>query len=498
MMLAEIQEAGKRGARMIELRLDFLSRTPDFKRLLANKPCPVVATIRRQEDGGRWTRPESERLMMLRTAIVSGFDWVDLESDVIDKVPRFGDCKRIVSYHNFRETPADLEKLHAEMCKKDADVVKIATTAQTTQDNLRVLNLLKNPAKPTVAFTMGDLGTCTRVLTGTLRAPFTYGAFNKERTIAPGILSFMELQKIFRYESLGPTTQVFGVIGDPVGHSLSPLIHNAAFDQLGLDAVYVPFRVPKHELTAFLAGFQKIPVKGFSVTIPHKEAVAKFAAQRDPLVDKIGAANTLLFDNDKWLAANTDAQAAIESLKAHCPDGPTGEKVPLSKRTVLLLGAGGVARALAFGLRSEGTNLIITNRTHERAEKLAEAVGCRYVEWAGRHNVICDTVVNCTSVGMHPNIDECPVHNSFLKPGLLVFDTIYTPETTLLVREAKMRGCHVLTGVDMFVRQAALQFKMFTGKEPPIELMTTVVRRALSPVNYAKAESEGEEKPEES
>ncbi len=149
-----------------------------------------------------------------------------------------------------------------------------------------------------------------------------------------------------------------------------------------------------------------------------------------------------------------------------------------------------MALALAFGLKSEGANLLITNRTNDRAEKLAEAVGCRHVEWAGRHNVICDTVVNCTSVGMHPNIDECPVHNSYLKPGLLVFDTIYTPETTLLIREAKLRGCHVLTGVDMFVRQAALQFKMFTGKEPPIELMTNLVRRALSPVNYAKAESD--------
>ncbi len=489
MMLIEIQEAAKRGAKLIELRLDFLTSTPDYKRLLANKPCPLIATLRRPDDGGRWNKTEADRLIQVRTAIVAGFDWVDLESDVIDKIPRFGTCKRIVSYHNFRETPADLEKLYEEMCKKDADVVKIAVTSQSVQDNMRVLNLLKNAKKPTVAFAMGDLGTCTRVLTGKLGAPWTYGAFNKERNIAPGILSFMELMKIYHFENVRADTKVFGVVGDPVGHSLSPLIHNAAFAKLGINAVYLPFRVPKAELAEFVKQFQAIPVTGYSVTIPHKEGAAKTATKHEASVDLIGAANTLLYADHVWHAANTDFRAAVDSLKAHLPDSG-GEKVPLSKRTVLVLGSGGVAKAVAFGLKQEGANLIVTNRTTDRAEKLAGLVGCRYVEWAARHNVICDTLVNCTSVGMHPAIDDSPVHNSFLKPGILVFDTIYTPETTMLIREAKMRGCHVLTGVDMFVRQAALQFKMFTGQEPPIELMTAVVRRALSPVNHAKEETD--------
>lgn len=148
-----------------------------------------------------------------------------------------------------------------------------------------------------------------------------------------------------------------------------------------------------------------------------------------------------------------------------------------------------MARSIAFGLAAEGCALTITNRTPERAQKLASEVRCRTVDWAGRHGVVCDTVVNCTSVGMHPNLDECPLHNSFLRPGMLIFDTIYTPETTMLLREAESRGCHTLTGVDMFVRQAALQFKLFTGRDAPIDVMTTLVRRALSPVNYAKNET---------
>lgn len=488
MMQMEIQEAAKRGARMIELRLDFLSKPPDFKRLLEDKPCPLVATVRRVDDGGRWSRTEDERIVLLRQAIVAGFDWVDVETDVADRVRRFGKVKRIVSYHNLRETPDNLESIYENMCLQDADVLKVAVTAQTTADNLRVLKLLKNAPKPTVALCMGDLGTCTRVLNVMLGSPFTYAAFNKERAIAPGILSFQDLSKIYDVDRLGPQTKVFGVLGDPVAHSLSPLIHNAAFRKLKIDAAYVPFRVPRGELPAFLKAFEAIPVAGYSVTIPHKEQAAVLAAERDGVVQLTEAANTLIASPEGWKAFNTDAPAAIESLRAHLPIDALGRSTPLSQRTVLILGAGGVARAIAHALHKEGAHVAISNRTSGRAHDLAHEVGCKYVEWNDRMSVVCDTLVNCTSVGMHPNVDESPIHHGFLKPGLYVFDTVYNPETTMLVREALERDCHVLTGVDMFVRQAGLQFRMFTGMEPPLERMTALVRRALSPANYAKEE----------
>ncbi|MBX9678350.1 MAG: shikimate dehydrogenase [Gemmataceae bacterium] len=493
MMQMEIQEATKRGARMIELRLDFLSKPPDFKRLMAVKSCPLVATVRRVEDGGRWSRSEEERIVLLRQAIVSGFDWVDLETDIADSVRPFGKVQRIVSYHNLRETPADLEQIFETMCKQDADVLKVAVTAQKTSDNIRVLKLLKDAPKPTVALCMGDLGACTRVLNVVLGSPFTYAAFNKERNIAPGILSFMDLKKIYGLDSVGPESKVFGVLGDPVGHSLSPLIHNAGFRKLKQNAVYVPFRVPRGELESFLKEFDSIPVQGYSVTIPHKEGAARVAGERDASVETTGAANTLLRKSGGgWKAANTDTPAAIDSLKANLPKNAEGGTTPLSQRTVLILGAGGVARAIAHGLQREGAQVMIANRTSDRAHDLAAEVGCKHVEWDGRMSVVCDTLVNCTAVGMHPNVDESPIHHSFLKSGLFVFDTIYNPETTMLIREAEERGCHVLTGVDMFVRQAGLQFRMFTGKEPPLEAMTDLVRRTLSPLNYAKQEEGGE------
>jgi 3-dehydroquinate dehydratase/shikimate dehydrogenase len=482
MVQIEIQEAAKRGASLIELRLDFLAKAPDFKRLLANKPCALVATVRRPQDGGRWAGSEEQRRMLLRQSIVDGFDWVDLETDVADEIRRFRNVKRIVSYHNLREVPADLEQIYERMCQQDADVIKIAVTAQSPVDNLRVLRLLHKPAKATVAFCMGDLGIPSRILGGKFGAPFAYAAFNKERGIAPGILSYAELKQNYNYPQINAQTRIFGVIGDPVAHSLSPLIHNIAFQKLGINAVYVPFRVPRASLEDFLKQFDRLPVHGYSVTIPHKEAVANWAAVKDYSVTLTHAANTIVRNEGGFSAFNTDFQAARDSLLANLPPGPNGEPATLQSRSALILGAGGVARAVAHALHREGTLVAIANRTPERAQRLAEEIGCRSVDWAARHNVLCDMLINCTSVGMHPNMDESPIHPSFLKPGLVVMDAVYTPETTLLIKEARSRNCHVLTGVDMFVRQAALQFRLFTGQEPPLELMRKVVKHALSPV----------------
>ncbi len=496
MVQIEIQEAAKQGAGFIELRLDFLAKAPDFKRLLDKKPCPMLATVRRPQDGGRWGGTEEARQALLRQAIVAGFDWVDLETDVADSIRRFKDVKRIVSYHNMREVPADLEKIYQRMCGQDADVVKIAVRAQHPKDNVRVLELMKRSPRPTVAFCMGDLGMPSRFLGAKFGAPFTYAAFNKERGIAPGLPSLAELKKVYFYDRINAETKVFGVLGDPVVHSLSPLVHNLGFRHLGINAVYLPFRVPRPELADSLKAFMNIPVQGYSVTIPHKEEVAELARHKDESVVRAKAANTLIRSGDDFSSYNTDYQGVIDTLRTYLPTSFTNpEAAPsrqiqtalpglssLQSKVVLVLGAGGIGRAVAHALRSEGALVSVTNRTSERAGKLAEEVGGRHIEWQGRHSVLCDVVINCTSVGMHPDVDDTPLHPSFLKPGLVVFETIYTPETTLLVKEARARGCHVITGVELFVRQAAQQFKLFTQSEAPIELMRKAVKRALSPI----------------
>jgi 3-dehydroquinate dehydratase/shikimate dehydrogenase len=505
MVQIEIQEAAKQGARLIELRLDFLAKAPDFKRLLENKPCPLVATVRRPQDGGRWSGSEEARLTLIRQAIVAGFDWVDIETDIADKVRRFKDVKRIVSYHNMREVPANLEKIYQGMCGQDADAIKLAVRAQHAKDNVRVLELMRKAPRPTVAFCMGDLGMPSRILGAKFGAPFTYAAFNKERGIAPGLPSLTELKQLYFYDRINTDTKIFGVLGDPVAHSLSPLVHNRAFRHLGINAVYVPFRVPRPELADALKAFMSLPVQGYSVTIPHKEEAAELAKHKDESVVRTKAANTLVRSGDDFSAYNTDFQGIIDTLRAYLPTSFNNPDVDPSKgivttlpappslnsKVVLVLGAGGIGRAVAHALRSENALVNVANRTSERAAALAEEVGGRHIEWQGRHSVLCDAVINCTSVGMHPDVDDSPLHHSFLKPGLVVFDTIYTPETTLLIKEARSRGCHVITGVELFVRQAAQQFKLFTQRDAPIDLMRKAVKRALSPVVIRDEEDQG-------
>jgi 3-dehydroquinate dehydratase/shikimate dehydrogenase len=482
MVTAEIREAGKRGAALIELRIDFVARAPDLKRMLADKPCPLVATIRRPQDGGRWGATEDARQMLLKQCIVSGgFEWVDLESDIADKIGRFKAVKRIVSFHSLAEFPPDLEEIYARMLKQDADIVKLVVAAQSPADNLRMIELMKKASKPTIAFCSGDLGFPSRILCLKYGAPFTYAAFNKERGVVPGMPSFEEILKVYHPERINSDTKVYGVVGDPVGHSHSPLIHNAAFRERNLNSIYVPFRVTRGHLPQFLDVFSAVPVEGYSVTIPHKEAAAQAAHTRDDTVEMTRAANTLIRRSHGFLGANTDYAAIMDALTANMKK-PESLTLDLHKRMVLILGAGGVARAAAYALHRAGAIVHIANRTLERAEKLADEVNAEALDWTARHKEGCELVINCTPVGMHPNVDESPLHAGYLKPEMVVFDTVYTPETTMLIREAKTRGAQVITGVELFVRQAGAQFQLFTGQEPPLELMSKILRRALSPV----------------
>jgi 3-dehydroquinate dehydratase/shikimate dehydrogenase len=496
MVVAELLEAVKRGGKFIELRLDFLAKAVDFKRLSPYKQCPWVATLRRPSDGGRFPGTEAERQVILRQAIVSGiFDWVDLETDIASTIPRFGSVKRIVSYHNLAETPGALEDIYATMLKQDADVYKMAVLAQTPEDVIRVVRLQQSAPKPTIAFCMGDIGQPSRFLALKYGAPWIYAAFNKERGIAPGLPCFDEFRTTFPVSTITSDTRIFGVVGDPVGHSLSPLLHNWMYKKLGVNALYLPFRVPRGMLPQAVEAYEHVPVSGYSVTVPHKEAAATLAREKELTVEVTGAANTLVrLPGGKFSAANTDYTAAVESIKAHLADrAKDGPVVQLSQVSVLILGAGGAARALAFGLHREGAQITITGRTYDKTQRLAEEVKCKAVDWHARHSVSFDILVNCTPVGMHPNVDEAPCHFSVLKPGMTVFDTIYTPETTRLLREARGRGCYTITGVDMFVRQAARQIELFIGQTPDIALMREITRRALSPLTKAFDPTEDEE-----
>ncbi|MEX2121829.1 MAG: shikimate dehydrogenase [Pirellulales bacterium] len=482
-VIAEHKHLVEQGAKLVELRLDYINGQVNLKRVLPDRPCPVIVTLRRPQDGGKYAGSEAERQMLLRTAIAEGVEYVDLEEDIATTIPRYGKTRRIVSLHDFRKTPDDLEQIHARLAALDADVVKISTMANHPHDNLRMLRLVEQSPVPTVGICMGDIGTPSRLLAGRCGAPFTYATFHHERALAPGQLSFQQMNEVYRYDEINADTEVYGVIGDPIGHSLSPLIHNAAFHHLGMNKVYLPFRMPREDLNSFLDDASELGIKGLSVTIPHKEAVLKVLTRMDGAVRGVGAANTLLFEGDEIAGFNTDYRGAMDSLAAALSER-ANQRPDLAGKVTLVLGAGGAAKAIAFGLLRRGAEVVVASRTRERADRLAEALGAKAVDWGLRHNFWIDVLVNCTPVGMHPHVDETPYDKHYMKPSLLVFDTVYNPESTLLVKDARARGANVITGVEMFIRQAALQFKLFTGQDAPADLMRDVLKRAIGPAKY--------------
>ena len=491
-MIAEYQHMAEAGADVVELRLDYIGRHIDLNRLLAKRPCPLVITCRRREDGGRWEKTEEERLMILRSAIASGVDFVDLEEDIADKIPRYGSTKRIVSLHNFEETPENLEEIHARLAALDADIVKIATMANSYTDSIRMLRLAKSAKLPTIGLCMGDMGHITRVMALHCGAPFTYTTMKSGRKIAPGQISFDDMREVYRPKEIDDETRLFGVVADPVAHSLSPQIHNAAFQHLGLNCRYLPFRIVEDELPLFLQWCKEYEIGGLSVTIPHKEHMLELMSEVESAAKGIGAINTVAIRGMDAAGYNTDYRAAMDCLEEALRTQHTVQNVDdglreddlFRGRGVLILGAGGAARAIGYGMRQRGAVVAIASRTRDRANQLATDIGGKSLPWESRYDIRPGILINCTPIGMHPDVDSCPYDQQKLNEDMIVFDTVYNPEQTLLVKHAREVGCFVVNGLDMFVRQAAYQFKLFTGQEPPIKEMRQTVKRATSPVRF--------------
>lgn len=481
-LIDEMAAAASRGAGILELRLDYLGSEPRLKEILSHRKRPMIATLRRASDGGAWKGPEERRIQLLKAAVVEGFDYVDIEDDIADQVPRFGKTKRIISHHDMHEMPHDLRGLWANLAHKDPDIIKIAGRAHKASDNFKMLKLIDRATIPTVGVCMGEIGLPTRILMTKFGAPFTYAAFNPEKVVAPGLLTFDEMRDYYNVESIRTRTRVFGVIGDPIEHSLSPLIHNWSFRELGLDGVYAPFRVSEKNLERFLQRMHVAEIWGLSVTIPHKERILEWGVPGDDLVARVGAANTIVVDESgKWRLYNTDGPAAVASLEEALSRGDPSGRATLENRPVVLLGAGGVARTLAFSLRDRGAIVTIASRTLARSQALAQAAGCKFVDWAQRHTVVADIVVNGTPVGMYPAVHESPYQVGGMREGMVFFDTVYNPMKTKMLRDAEERGGRIVTGVDMFVGQAEAQFRLFTGHDPPPGLMKELVIEELSP-----------------
>ena len=481
-MIGEHKQLVEQGAELVELRLDYIGRAVNLGRLMDDRPGPVVMTVRRRQDGGRWTKSEQDRLMLLRSAIVAGAEYVDIEADVASQIPRYGTTKRIISYHDFSGTPDNLEDLHAAMAEEDADIVKIATMATSFSDNVRMFDLIRKAKLPTIGICMGEIGTITRILANRFGAPFTYATYSTDKKMAPGQLNWKEMSTLYDVKNIDADTELFGVIADPVAHSYSPMIHNRAFAAEEMNARYLPLRVPQDDLHNFMDGVDAVGIRGISITIPHKERALSYCTQAESSANGIGAINTMVFDKGDRLGYNTDYRAAMDCVIEVLEKKEEAKENALQGVTALVLGAGGVSRAIAWGLKQRQADVVVASRTEDRARHLASEIGCCVAPWEDRHNQKVQLLVNGTPVGMHPNVNASPFNASALNQFMVVFDTVYNPENTMLIKHAKEAQCRIITGIDMFVRQAAYQFKLFTGKTAPAMLLRKAIKLATNPV----------------
>jgi 3-dehydroquinate dehydratase/shikimate dehydrogenase len=462
----------------VELRLDYLpaESLPEVLAALRARRIakPIVVTFRPREQGGRRELTLAERLDFWRALppeLVEALTFADFELDLVESLgastPPVPWHKVICSWHNFDETPAGLWRQYERMACTPAAVVKIATHAQRIGDCLPIFDLIERAEKPVIALAMGTAGVATRILALSRGALLSFGALRPGAESASGQPTVAELHQRYRATTLSPQSEIFGVIGSPVRHSKSPWMHNAALRALGRDGVYLPLEV--EDVGEFVRDFvrpatRKLDwrLRGLSVTLPHKQAIIPYLDVVDATAQAIGAVNTVLVEGDELHGYNFDCAGAMK---------PLNEMLDVRGARVAVLGAGGSARAVCYGLRQRGANVTIYARDVRKAQSLADEFSLAIAplsSFAGAAEV----VINCTPIGMHGHSEgQSPIPAETLPGVRLVYDLIYTPEQTALLAAARRAGCRTLGGLTMLVAQAAEQFRLWTGTEPPMDAM---------------------------
>ena len=438
--LDEIFSSDLSGADYVEVRLDYLSKPQESIHARWDRlPIPVIATCRGRERGGRFEGSIEEETRILEQAAGNGAQFVDVDYRFARP---FAGAQVIGSYHDFVETPADLEAVLDRACSSAAHIAKIAATPNSWSDNRRLLEAMsKQRSKPVIVAGMGDVGQITRIL-GPSRGSFlTYAAASDRIASAPGQLSVREMLQVYRLRKLQSTTRLIGIVGNPLGHSLSPVIHNRAFEALNLDFVYLKF--PTTDVKDFFDNARAIGIEGFSVTIPHKAAVIPFLAKLTPEALEAGAVNTVYYRNGEWVGDNTDVYGVRAALASAGFD-------PADK-TVVILGAGGAAKAAQVALKEAKGVTVLSRR-----------------EVPGASKYRCDLLINATPVGMYPSVDTAPFEGTI--NANIVFDMVYNPPITRLLRSAADQGRAIVQGTTMFLAQAARQFEIWTGLSAPNEI----------------------------
>ncbi len=463
----------------LEFRLDYLSRPglafPKIKKFTELHPQVfLIATCRRTLGGGKFRGSVASQLQILARAADSGCQLVDVELQTAERVKPAvlhklrSRAALILSYHDFRTT-SKLEKVLGRMTAVPADFYKIVTTATTLSDNVVMMKFLEqhNDQHSLIALCMGEQGIISRVLGLRAGSAFTFAAASPGQETGPGQVAAQDLRGTYRIESLDAATRVYGVAGDPIAHSLSPVIMNTALRRENVNGVYLALHAKS--LADLLTCVRDIPIHGLSITMPYKGAILEYLDNTDSHTAKIGACNTVVRAQDgKLYGFNTDTSGVVRPLE---------QRIPLQGAKVLVLGAGGAARAAVFALKERGCEVSIVNRSPVPAQKLARSAKVRLLKRVDLRKLAFDVIINATPVGM-AGAKESPLNEEEVNTRYL-FEMIYDPPETRLVQLARARGAEIIPGIEMLVQQAARQFEIWTGKPAPGDEMLQVANIAV-------------------
>ncbi|MBR9698906.1 shikimate dehydrogenase [Candidatus Woesearchaeota archaeon] len=447
----------KFNASLVEVRMDSLmdAKPEDIKEIIAKKRKPVILACKGVE--------KKICLGLLKKGMEEGAEYIDLDLDYGEKtikefIKTKKDTKIIVSYHNNENVPENIQEIYEKIKKLKPDIIKIACTAVSLSDNIIILDLLKKSKADNIdmiAHCMGPKGQLSRILNVPFGSFLTYGYLNQPT--APGQISCDYLKKVYRVDRLKPGVNIYGLIGNPISASRSYIVHNLAFKEHELNAVYINVELKDLKELDLL----KHLFSGLSVTMPFKESILTYLDHVDDRAAKIGAVNTVVIKQGKLFGYNTDWTAALDTIQ---------EKIQIQDKNVVLIGAGGAAKAIAFGIWKKRGRLTIINRTEANGKKLASSlhVSLKKINEIDWEKV--DLLINATPIGMAPRVHDSPVPRNVLR-NMVVFDTIYNPLITKLLNDAERNRCPIVTGIKMFINQAAQQFEFWTRKKPDKELM---------------------------
>ncbi|PYP83265.1 MAG: shikimate dehydrogenase [Blastocatellia bacterium AA13] len=475
-------------ADMIELRLDYLrdldfTRVESLRPLIEDPPLPTIITCRALDEGGRQAIEDKIRLRLLIDGAKRYSVFCDVEAAHYHTAASMepDQSRLIVSYHNFAETPPDLEAVWEIVAALPAAIHKIVTMASDSSDSLAMFRLLDrahHTNRPVIAMVMGEAGVATRILGPSRGSYLTYGSLARGRESAPGQLTCEELREVYRINRVSRNTIITGIIGSPVMHSVSPAIHNAAFNELGMDYVYLPLQV--RDLGEFIAKFVSPSSRemhwnagGFSVTLPHKSAIIPYLDVIDPAALAIGAVNTIVVKEGRLEGHNTDAEGFI---------APLLKVASLLGKRCAVLGAGGAARSVVHALKARGAIVTLFVRDEKKASDVFAASEVNIEPIGSFPDSHSEIVINSTPIGMRGHSEgESPAPLGSMHGCEIAYDLVYNPLSTKFLEDAASQGCYTISGLDMLIGQAVLQFELWTGRNAPIEVMRAAALASLNP-----------------